>query len=76
MNTKNNNPERKKQMYSDYYDMTEDASERAQSDGGTAQARQLESDDVNEETAQGPVSSPSNDNWAVNKIATSLDDKS
>lgn len=44
--------------------MTKDASLRPQTDSSTEQARQLESDDVNEETAQGPISSPPEDNWA------------
>ena len=70
MSTKNNNPERSDKGAADYYDMSEEASKRPDS---TQQARQSESDDLNEETTQGSVSSPKGDHWGENKVATSLD---
>ena len=72
MPTKNKNPEGSNKGSADYYDMSEEASKRL---GGTQQARQSESDDLNEETTQGPVSSPEGDHWGENKVATSLDDE-
>ena len=72
MPIKNNNLEGVNKTSTDYYDMTEESSKRS---SGTQQARQAESDDVNEETTQRPVSSPEGDHWGQNKIATSLDDE-
>jgi hypothetical protein len=74
MPTRNNNPEGSNKSSADYYDMTEEASKRPQQ-GGTQEARQSESDDLNEEASQGPVSSPSGDSWAENKVSTSLDEE-
>jgi hypothetical protein len=75
MSIKNSNPEDGKSRAGDYYDITEKASTRNHSSSETEQARQFESDDINEETTQGPVSSPSGDSWAENKVSTSLDDE-
>ena len=76
MGTQNIYSQSSKKRTFNYYGMTKDASLRPQTDSCTEQARQLESDDVNEEAMQGAVSSPSEDNWAENKVATSLDDES
>ncbi|HYH14102.1 MAG TPA: hypothetical protein VD794_02715 [Flavisolibacter sp.] len=75
MPTKNTNPEGSDKGAADYYDMTEDASKRPQQSSGAQQSRQAESDDLNEETTQGSISSPSGDNWSENKVSTSLDDE-
>lgn len=56
-----------------HYDMTEESSKRPGEDATTA-ARMAENDDENEENSHGPVDSP-NDEWAENKVATSLDDE-
>jgi len=72
MPTKNNNPEGSNKSSADYYDMTEENSKQSDS---TQQARQSESDDINEESTQGAVSSPKGDNWGENKVSTSLSDE-
>ncbi len=58
----------------DYYDLTEEASKRPGSEEATVAARQAESDDIHEETTQGPVDRPEGDNWGENKVAVSDDD--
>jgi hypothetical protein len=73
MDKRISNPEGSKSTAADYYDLSAEASKRPH--GGTEEARQAESDDINEESTQGPVSSPKGDDWAENKIATSLDDE-
>jgi hypothetical protein len=54
------------------YDLTEKSSERGD-EQATSIARELESDDINENKNLGPVSSPKGDDAAENKVATSLD---
>ncbi|HEY0040686.1 MAG TPA: hypothetical protein VGB71_08495 [Flavisolibacter sp.] len=53
-------------------DMTEESSDLGD-EKATRIARQLESDDVNENTGIGTVPTPDGDNAAENKVATSLD---
>lgn len=74
MPTRNNNPEGSNKGSADYYDMTEEASKRS-TNADTQQAWQSESDDLNEETTQGSISTPKDDNWGQNKVTTSLDDE-
>ena len=71
----NDNPEGSKKGADEYYDMTEEASKRPQHNSSTEQARQLESDDINEESIQGPISTPNGDKWDNNKVSTSLSDE-
>ena len=52
--------------------MTEESSDLGD-EKATRIARQLESDDVNENTGIGTVPTPDGDNAAENKVATSLD---
>lgn len=75
MAPRNQNPEGGKQYSADYYDLSKEASKRPGINGGAEQARQLESDDLNEETTQGSISLPSGDSWGENKVSTSLDDE-
>lgn len=75
MPTRKDNPEGSNKGSADYYDMTEESSKRPQRHGGTQEARQVESDDLNEENTQGPISTPKDDNWGNNKVTTSLDDE-
>ena len=55
-------------------DMTEQSSERGD-EKSTSLARQIESDDNNEFTNIGTVSTPEGDSAAENKVATSIDDE-
>jgi len=55
------------------YDLTEKASNRG-NEGATRMARELESDDVNENNALGNVTSPNGDDAAENRVTTSLSD--
>lgn len=52
-----------------FFDLTEEGSKR-NSEEGTDLARQVESDDINEETNSGLVSGPNDD--AENRVSTSL----
>jgi hypothetical protein len=56
------------------YDLTEEASKRTD-ESATDTARFLESDDANESFDIDHVSSPEEDSWAENSVATSLDDE-
>jgi hypothetical protein len=56
-----------------YIDLTEEASKRHGEDA-TSLARQLESDDINEERTLGPVNSP-NDKDVENEVWTSSSDE-
>jgi len=71
---KNTNPEESNQTSKNYKDLTEESSRHSHNEETTA-ARFAESDDVNEETTQGSVSKPDGDEWAENKLSTSLDDE-
>jgi len=55
-------------------DLTEEASKRSDSER-TSIGRNLESDEVNERTGLGLVSSAEGDDAAENKVATSIDDE-
>lgn len=57
----------------EHSDMTEKSSRRVDNDS-TQLARQLESDDINENTRMGSTPSP-DDGIAENKVATSLDNE-
>jgi hypothetical protein len=56
------------------YDLTQSSSER-QDEKATRIAREQESDDANENTNLGQVSSEKGDSAAENKVATSLDNE-
>jgi hypothetical protein len=56
------------------FDLTEEASKRQGGEEASSVARQLESDDVNEETAAGSVNSP-DDNDVENEVWTSSSDE-
>ena len=56
------------------YDLTEKASER-NSEEASATARELESDDVNENLALGRVPSPDGDDAGENRVTTSISDE-
>lgn len=56
------------------YDLSEKGSERS-SEEGTKIAREQESDDINEATNLGHVSTQHGDSDGENKVATSLDDE-
>jgi hypothetical protein len=75
MSKRNSNPEGGNKGSANYYDMTEEASKKSPQTGGTQELRQAESDDLNEEATQGPISTPSGDNWGENKVSTSLSDE-
>lgn len=57
-----------------HYDLTEEASKRPESSDATTIARQVENDDINEETNIGSFNSPDRDFTGENRIATSLND--
>lgn len=56
------------------YDLTEEASRRGSDQGAAEEARKQESDDVNEETNLGFVSSPEGDSAGENRVSTSISD--
>ena len=56
------------------YDLTQNGSER-EDEKATRIAREQESDDANENTNLGQVSSKKGDSAAENKVATSLDNE-
>ena len=58
---------------SHYRDLTEEASKR-KNEEATVEARQLESDDISEKSGNDSTSSD-NDDWAEDKVSTSLDDE-
>lgn len=56
------------------YDLTEEASKRGGDEEATTVARNLESDDSNEETNLGQVPGPDGDSNGENRVTTSLSD--
>ena len=75
MPARNSNPEGSNKGSADYYDMSEDTSKRPYPNDGTQEVRHAENDDINEERTQGPVDTPAGDDWAENKVSTSLSDE-
>lgn len=57
------------------FDLSEEASKRPEGDDATGIARQVESDDLNEETGRGAVDSPGGGLFGNNKVSTSLEDE-
>jgi hypothetical protein len=56
------------------YDLTEEGSKRGRDEEATNVARNVESDDANEETNLGYVPGPEGDVHGENRVATSLSD--
>jgi hypothetical protein len=59
-----------------HYDLSEESSKRSEGEGATQVSRQIESDDLNEETAGGQVDRPHESGlFGSNKLPTSLGDE-
>jgi hypothetical protein len=72
---KPHNPEGSKNKTADNYDTTEETCKRSSQMIILGWQGSWKKDDVNEETTRGTISTPRGDNWAENKMSTSLDDE-